>query len=501
MVDIALILTASIFAILVLIGSVYFLVYFQHPDDKWAAWFPKLLVILGISLSCYNIFLLPLDVANQNGLFTATGGLPMQLLNFIFFLSTIIMAGVLVPFVMFYYEGVDDDDDDGESTTVSTSAQILYAVKWTLPTLIIFGIIGYVLWAYAGTVKISVDVLTSPLLSGDNYTANYCGALNACNETSTVNTIHVSPLISTVAYATLVGWFLFAVFCGVGLVALPFDLLMEFKNRPKPIKADVYQQRKKIIGEQATLLLQAANDMQEEQKALGKVARKKFNRKARSFRQKENEFKRDVLLLEAQYQLLEESHKSANGKALYYILMAFIGFIGIFLSLAWILHICIYMVPPIVGQMALTTFLNDFLITVSNVPFVGVAIYAILTFWLMLCTIKGTTKLGMRLIFFTIHPMKIGETMMSSIIFNVGLILICSLAVTQFSTMALSRYARFTSSQTLFMATIHNLAELHYVYDILIFVILGFVGLTGIYSVYKPYRGRQLKDRRGEIKF
>ncbi|KAJ1502594.1 hypothetical protein HMI56_002612 [Coelomomyces lativittatus] len=51
------------------------------------------------------------------------------------------------------------------------------------------------------------------------------------------------------------------------------------------------------------------------------------------------------------------------------------------------------------------------------------------------------------------------------------------------------------------MATIHNLAELHYVYDILIFVILGFVGLTGIYSVYKPYRGRQLKDRRGEIKF
>jgi LMBR1 domain-containing protein 1 len=45
MADIALIITSSVFALLVLVGSVYFVVYFQHPDDKWVAWFPKTAVV------------------------------------------------------------------------------------------------------------------------------------------------------------------------------------------------------------------------------------------------------------------------------------------------------------------------------------------------------------------------------------------------------------------------------------------------------------------------
>jgi LMBR1 domain-containing protein 1 len=33
----------------------------------------------------------------------------------------------------------------------------------------------------------------------------------------------------------LIGWVLFAVFGGIGLVALPIDLIQEFQHRPKPI--------------------------------------------------------------------------------------------------------------------------------------------------------------------------------------------------------------------------------------------------------------------------
>ena len=49
MVDVALIVTSAIFAVLVLIGSVYFLAYFQHPEDKWVAWLPKF-VVVGLTL-------------------------------------------------------------------------------------------------------------------------------------------------------------------------------------------------------------------------------------------------------------------------------------------------------------------------------------------------------------------------------------------------------------------------------------------------------------------
>lgn len=45
MADIVLIITSVIFGLLVILGAVYYLVYFQHPDDKWVAWFPKLVVV------------------------------------------------------------------------------------------------------------------------------------------------------------------------------------------------------------------------------------------------------------------------------------------------------------------------------------------------------------------------------------------------------------------------------------------------------------------------
>jgi LMBR1 domain-containing protein 1 len=46
----------------------------------------------------------------------------------------------------------------------------------------------------------------------------------------------VGFVMYTVAVASLIGWIFFAFFGGVGLPALPFDLLMEFKHRPRPIR-------------------------------------------------------------------------------------------------------------------------------------------------------------------------------------------------------------------------------------------------------------------------
>lgn len=39
---------------------------------------------------------------------------------------------------------------------------------------------------------------------------------------------------------SFVGWFMFAIFTGVGLISLPIDLIKAFKNRPRYIPKDVY---------------------------------------------------------------------------------------------------------------------------------------------------------------------------------------------------------------------------------------------------------------------
>jgi LMBR1 domain-containing protein 1 len=45
MADAVLVATSSVFAALVIAAAIYFLVYFQHPDDKWVAWLPKFVVV------------------------------------------------------------------------------------------------------------------------------------------------------------------------------------------------------------------------------------------------------------------------------------------------------------------------------------------------------------------------------------------------------------------------------------------------------------------------
>lgn len=52
-----------------------------------------------------------------------------------------------------------------------------------------------------------------------------------------LNEFTVSAIIFTLAIVLFIGWFIFAIFGGVGLVALPYDMIEEFKNRPKPITA------------------------------------------------------------------------------------------------------------------------------------------------------------------------------------------------------------------------------------------------------------------------
>lgn len=62
-----LILATSITFLILVVVSVYFIVYYQHPDDRNEAWFPKLAVLLGLVLAGATVLLLPLDVANGEG--------------------------------------------------------------------------------------------------------------------------------------------------------------------------------------------------------------------------------------------------------------------------------------------------------------------------------------------------------------------------------------------------------------------------------------------------
>lgn len=66
--DVVLILTTVVFAILVIIASIYFLAYFQHPDDKWIAWFPKVVVVRTITAELFAFIIFPAITPFRSGI-------------------------------------------------------------------------------------------------------------------------------------------------------------------------------------------------------------------------------------------------------------------------------------------------------------------------------------------------------------------------------------------------------------------------------------------------
>ncbi|EPZ34343.1 hypothetical protein ROZALSC1DRAFT_26474 [Rozella allomycis CSF55] len=485
--NIGLIVTTAIFAVLVLVGAIYFLVYFQHPEDKWVAWLPKLVVVYGVFVACCNVLLLPLDVANQNLGYLSSGGLPMETLNYIFFMSTVVLCICVIPFTVFYYEGADNPD--GEPNIFS---QAFNGFKYLLFSLGLFILVVAPAYWFLGYAEVSTVIITGNFINGtSSITGNYCDATLGlkCAMTTTVEKVTVSLIIYVIAMTTLMGWILFSVFGGIGLFSLPVDLLLSFKNRPKPLKKSEYIEKKKIIGEVATALMKNAEALKLEEKALGSNKNSRVNKRARVFRAKEAEFKRDVYLLEESYKKLEAAYKIGTENPVVTVFKGITGIIGFLISFLWFIHLLIYVLPVSLNYNSLSTFLNDIFVGLeSSVPFIGTFLYGLFSFWLLVCTIKGAISVGIRVLFVQIHPMKIGETFMSSLLFNVGLINYASLSVVQFCSIAFAEYARYTSIMSLFSTQVQNLAYLKYGYIIFIWIFMSFAAFSTLYLKLRPVK-------------
>lgn len=71
MVAVFLIIVTVIVFVMLLVSSLYILIYYQHPDDRNDAYLPKAVVVLGFVLAGATVLGLPLDVAN-NGEYAGT---------------------------------------------------------------------------------------------------------------------------------------------------------------------------------------------------------------------------------------------------------------------------------------------------------------------------------------------------------------------------------------------------------------------------------------------
>ena len=456
MADAMLIIMIIVMLIVLLITNIYILIDFSHPDDKESiiGWILKLIVIIGLTLAWCQVLMVPLDVSNNR---TFGGGIDMKLFWFIIFIITLIYVLVIFPISSSLYETQDD---------WTVCEKIKHCLCFFLVLIIFFVGITAVLYATIGKTSIPITKKEYEDCSIDNviFDSNDPGFLSKlnCNLKRSEESVelNVNIIVYSMAILTFISWIVFALFGGIGLATVPLDFFVSFKSRPKILTSNDVKTRKRILYDEIVELRQLADELKDLE-ATG--APKKFFLSAprRKYNRLKNEFVSRFSLVKKEFEILNKNNYiGENCSAVFYFLLIPLGFLSTILSLLWIIQFgCSYFSIHKDGRPGYP-FLSLMLIYFQDhdISFLSFLFFSILTLYLLFCVIKGNFQFGVRILCcWAVHPMEKGKTYMNSFLFNISLILLGSMAITQFVTDCLCDYVAFTDVDTLFNTLIKNL--------------------------------------------
>jgi len=447
-------IVAAVVGILTLVGCVVFLIQMQHPDDRNSAWLPKLIVLFGLFLACSVVLLLPFDASVSQACGTdaqcpASAGLAQTWYTVLIMIA--IMTFVFIPLAYFWYE---TDDEEPMGTRICTT------VCWSTVNLFVF--VSILLGMYFSVGYVELPVLVMQPYSKTNTTYLYTpssqrpawSAVQSITVYSAIQTIQTSLVIYVLALLSFIGWMLMTVFGGIGLVALPIDLIGDWYNRPRPIDLKQFAEKKLQLKKRCEELIQ-----------VGKETRDKFRGRPNRFKERRftNKYKKMILDLEDELQVLNICYKRNQINPLIPWLQLFGGLGAAVITVSWWFQIIFEIFLKGLAGPYLS---NVFLKLSDAFPLFGIVAYGVFAFYILICCVKGSIKFAGRFFLISVHPLRLNGTMMNSFLFNVGLILICSVSCTQLCTTAFKGYVYNSSISQLFVSQIQYLKILSYFYSV-----------------------------------
>ena len=497
MVDAWLIVVIIIVALVMVALNIYLFIIYCHPDDLkfGAGWFAKVVFMLGSAVTWGFILLLPLDIANSRG---SGGGLNIGVAYAIFFILYLVFLIVFMPMALFIYES-DDEKPFFKRFCCSFVLEICIII-----IVVILAIIAYSVLKTA----IVCDLLTAtPVTLTLSETPTYLIAnANLPNQV----TYSIPAWIFPIIFLEFLGWFLFVVFGGIGLTALPMDLIIDFIYRPRPRKAEEIAERKIALRRRTEELMEFTKQIEDKTERYDEEKEDKnfFSKWSgkRKIKSKEKELTAELYKLEEEFEIFEaECNLTAN--PLWDWFKLFLGIILGILSFVILLHIILNVLAFSNGK-PVSPFLNTVFVWLefSIARFVSTIFFTFLTVYILLCVVKGNIKFGLRLFFLIkIHPMKVGRTYMNSFLFNGILILFCVPATIHFQVILFQSYMVMTASSYLFTVMIQKMKFFTWFFNskFFIYFFVAWVGITFIYLLIRPKSDRmnikKMIERRKKI--
>lgn len=495
-----------------IIGSIIFLYLFQSDEDKgydpqdpdfkgWktlpkrifyyckTATLPKIVFILSFSLVLMSMTLMPIDVSNSR--FRIGMDFALSVIWQVYYGLVLIFVIIVLPFFIFYYEAEDPDN--------SGIKGILLQARWgccfTFCALIAVIVIIGASFPFLGYVEVPYENHISKHYG--NYSSG--SGLPAPDSTYYVGKEDFSTMISIVIYIVallaLLGY-VALVFCGgCGMWALPIGCCKAFKDNfaPGRLRTSEFITQKLAVQQRAQKMLEIGQKLQELQDE-GKLNAKHITL-FQNFRQATYQLQHDWEIIHKNFQPGGYIDGGIGGKALGkatvvnnsvilpFIYLAF-GIISMIVTLVWIAHIIVYMalepIPYIGWSWGGLNIIFSYLdFPTAGFPIIGGFLYFVFMAHLLLAVIAGAALITSKIPLFAVHPIRFNDTMLNSLLFNVGLFLLASVAVNQFCVRAFGQYANNTSLEAIFGSSIRNMKIIKYFYIayVYLFFVFIFIGL------------------------
>ncbi|KAJ0028082.1 hypothetical protein Pint_35171 [Pistacia integerrima] len=513
--NLALVIVAIVVCVLVFIFNVYLLVNYQHPDDANQAYFPKFVVVLGLSIAAISILMLPADVANRQAcsrsIYNGACNLTLPMKNL--WLAIYILDAVLV----------------------SVGKRIKSALLWVIMTAIVCALVLGILYGLVGKVDFTVRHLSS---ATTNFPSTWdFSSSQQCIGSGAHQVIvqHILQILHRKKHGLcalhfqnmlllllqLLGLYFLRFLVVLALLVCHWDLSFHSFRRPKAvITRSQYIKEATELGKKAKELKKAADALHQEERSGSKG--RKWRKNVKAVEKELLQLEEDVKLLEEMYPQGEKAETSWALTVLGYLAKLVLGIIGLIVSVAWVAHIVIYLLinPP------LHPFLNEVFIKLDDLwGLLGTAAFAFFCFYLLLAVIAGGNDAGSEISFHYDSSHEVGShtnelfsfqcgshsplfnqvgffdsqifcfNIMYSFMlwFNKNLVFHSNLigllfwfldfSVIQFCATAFGYYAQATAAQEIFGHTLQSLRGIRYLYKYNVFQI-AFIVLAGLTFVY-----------------
>lgn len=286
------------------------------------------------------------------------------------------MLFILLPFSTFYYETSED---------ISTKVRIVGAL---------FRSFSYAILSILAVV-ITYFILKSP--DAQSFT------------------------VYVIAFQMILGWFLLFFSLGAGLIAIPFDLIYSFLDRPQPMKTAEFETKKKMLLNNLLFMRLRCNEALEERPKIDtQRGIKGWWNNARLTRKVASLHSKSIVLEEEYIKLVKISKYNKFVEPIAYYFKFILAIIIIIINACIIVQLVgCQLIDPSKKEECSFKFFNTVINSLSKestgLGFITTAIIFLLSCHLTYSAFYGNVKLGLRFVIYTYAPLTPKETLYNNI--------------------------------------------------------------------------------------